>query len=173
MAELKAGTGRAHPLSVFNFGFFNPSKKDKIMTTKPHIKIMILEDNDFYNKLITKYLKTYLEQISLIKGFTFEISSFTTFDDCSRNLKPDIDIIISDYYLNDGYSVMDLLELIKKQERTTNVIVISKSRDLKNSIGSLSEGADEYVYKDNEALRKSAYIVEEMIIQNLNKRFMS
>lgn len=137
------------------------------MKHQPHFKIVVLEDNDFYNKLMTQHLKNYIGRVALIKGFTFDISSFTSYIDCVRNFTKDTNIIISDYYLNDGYNATNIIDLVKKRASKCKVIVLSHINNINTTIYSLLEGACEFIFKDKQALEKSGYIVEEIIAQNL------
>src|ERR1700740_2508384 len=113
------------------------------MELKQHFKIMILEDNEFYNKLLAKHLKNYIDPIASSKGFTFELFSYTTFNDCKLNLNEDIDFILCDYYLSESYNALHLLELIKQLPKKIRVIVLSRTRDLNTSIRALLKGAAE------------------------------
>lgn len=141
------------------------------MKTIPHFKIVVLEDNDFYNKLMTKHIKSYIGEISLSKGFSFDVSSFTSYGDCERNFSDDTNIIITDYYLNDGFNAMNLLELVKKRAPKCQVIVLSQIQNINTAICTLLEGACEFIHKDKKAFEKSGHIVEEIISQNLKNNF--
>ena len=140
------------------------------MELKPNFKIMILESNEFSNKLLTKHIKNYIDPIAVSEGFTYELFSYTTFNDCSLNLNEDIDFILCDYYLNDGYSAINLLELINKFPKRVRVVVISKTQDLETSMRTLTKGAVEFISKDRDTLHKSGQILEEMIRERLEER---
>lgn len=139
----------------------------------PHFKIVVLEDNDFYNKLITNHIKNYINNIALIKGFTFEISSFTSFKDCILNFSDDTNIIISDYYLNDGYNAMHLLEHIRNKNSNCQIVILSQTQSIKTAISTLLEGACEFIHKDKKALANSGLVVEEIIAQQLKNKLGS
>ena len=139
--------------------------------TWPHFKIVVVEDDEFYNKLLTRYIKNYIGQIALIRGFTFELNSFSSFKDCERNLDPDTDIMITDYYLNDGYNAMDLLDSVKRKAFLCKVVVLSQIQSINTAICTLLEGATEFIYKDKKAPEKSSYIIEDIISHQLNKRY--
>lgn len=143
------------------------------MKNRPHFKIVILEDNDFYNKLMTQHIKNYVGNIALSKGFTFEVSSYTSFVDCSRNFTDDTNIIITDYYLNGGYNAMNLLDLVRKKDSNCKVIVLSQIQNIITSIYTVLEGACEFIHKDRKALQKSGHVVEEIINQDLKDNFGS
>lgn len=137
------------------------------MKTIPNFKIVVLEDNDFYNKLMTKHIKNYIGEMALSKGFTFDVSSFTSYSDCERNFSDDTDVIITDYYLNDGFNAMNLLDLVKKRASKCQVIVLSQIQNINTAICTLLEGACEFIHKDKKAFQKSGHVVEAIISQNL------
>ncbi len=139
------------------------------MKNYPHFKIVILEDNDFYNRLMSKYLKNQIKQFAILKGFTFDITSFTSYSECARNFHNDINIIITDYYLNDGYSALNILDLVKRRGSKCKVIVLSQIQNITTSICTILEGAYEFIPKNKETLVRSTDIVEDLIIQNLQK----
>lgn len=138
--------------------------------TWPHFKIVIVEDDEFYNKLLTGYIKNYIGQIALIKGFSFELVSYSTFGDCERNLETDTDIIVTDYYLNDGYNAMDLIDAVKRKAYSCKVIVLSQIQSINTAICTLLEGACEFIYKDKKAPERSSYLIEDIISHHLRKR---
>lgn len=137
------------------------------MKKQPHFKIIILEDNSFYNKLVKKHIDNYIGTIALAKGFSFDIYSFTSFSEWERNFNPDVDIIITDYYLDHGFNAINLLRELNKRKARSKVVVISQTRSLSTSIASLLEGACEFIHKDVNALAKSGLVVEALINEQL------
>lgn len=137
------------------------------METRQHYKIVIMEDNDFYNKIITRYLKNYLDNLALSKGFTFDMQSFTNYDDFARNFTQDTTVVLTDYYLNDGYNALHVLEQIRRKDSQCKVVVLSQMQNMFTSIYPLLEGACEFIHKDKKALEKSAYVIEEIINEQM------
>lgn len=136
----------------------------------PHFKIVILEDNDFYNRLMTKHLKNHIARSALLKRFTFDITSFTSYNDCVRNFDNETDIVLTDYYLNEGYSALHLLDMIKNRGIDCKVIVLSQVQNITTSICTLLEGAYEFIPKTKSAFGKSWEMIEDIIDQKLQKR---
>jgi len=130
-------------------------------------KIIVLEDSDFYNNLLTRQLQNYISEMAIDKGFDFDIQSYTNVNDCLRNLRPDTDIAIVDYYLNDSKNALDILKVIKEKCDDCKVLIISKSRNIKTSDETITEGASHFIYKDQYALAQSCVIVEEIINERL------
>ena len=143
------------------------------MKLNPHFKIVILEDSDFYNKLMTINIKAHVGKLALLKNFTFDILSYTRYNDCVRNFNPDTDIIITDYYLNECYNAEDVLDLIRKRGAKSKVIVISQIHNIETAICSILDGATEFILKDRKAMEKTRYVIEELITDKLSKTYMS
>lgn len=133
------------------------------MKPKRNIRIVIIEDNEFYNQLLTRQLKNYIEPIADDNRFYFEINSYTNPFDCLRNLKSDTDIAFIDYYLGDSVTGIDIMKTIKQKSPDCNVIILSRVKSTRTSLLSLLAGASEFIFKDMQALTRSCYIAEEII----------
>lgn len=130
-------------------------------------KIVILEDNDFYNHLLTRQLQSYTDAIAEDKGYAIEIQSYTTAADCIRNLKPDTDVVILDYYLGDSNG-LEVLKSIHEKSPGCKVIVMSQVKNMKTSFETLNAGAVTFIYKDRDALMQSCYVVEEIMNERMH-----
>lgn len=138
------------------------------MKTKSEFKIVVLEDNDFYNNLLTRQLENYTWEITHDKGYVFDINSYTNATDCLKNLKPDTDIAFVDYYLGENKNALDVLKIIKQKSPKCKVVVISREKNMKTSYQTLNEGAYTFIYKDQGALIESCYLVDEIIKERFN-----
>ena len=134
---------------------------------KKQFKIVVLEDNEFYNNILTRQLKNYTNEISFDKGYTFTIDSYISAHDCVRNLKPDTDIAIIDYYLGESTNALDILKVIQEKCVNCKVIIISQFKNIKTYHQTLNQGAYHFIPKDQDALAKSCYIVEDIINEQL------
>lgn len=132
-------------------------------------KIMILEDNGFYNNMLMKYLSNYTEGIAFDHHIEIEITSFTNYEDFLRNLKPDLDVSFVDFYLGNGKTGIDIIKEIKKVSNECKIIIISQSLGVSASLLTLNEGATDFIYKDKNAFSKSCYLVEDIINDKLRK----
>jgi DNA-binding NtrC family response regulator len=79
-----------------------------------------------------------------------------------RNLKPDTDVAILDYYLGDSNG-LDMLKVIKSKAPGCRVVIISQVKNMKTSFETLNEGAFTFIYKDRDALLQSCHLVEDII----------
>ncbi|MBA3681222.1 MAG: response regulator [Bacteroidetes bacterium] len=136
------------------------------MKTPNHFNVIVLEDSDFYNSILTRQLQTYTDSIAVDKHFSYDIQSYTNIKDCIRNLKPETDIAFLDYYLNDG-NALDVMKKIKQKCENCKIIILSQIKNIKTSLQTLNEGASDFICKDRHALARCCYILEEIINQRL------
>jgi DNA-binding NarL/FixJ family response regulator len=125
-------------------------------------RITVLEDNEFYNRLLSKQLKNYTDIISAQKNYDFEISSFMSPHDFLANLKEDTDIAFVDFYLG-SLTALEIITKIREKCRDCKIIVISQVRNPQSMYNTISLGALEFIYKDTAALARSCFIVEDII----------
>ncbi|HRG59276.1 MAG TPA: hypothetical protein PK323_09985 [Bacteroidia bacterium] len=134
-----------------------------------NFKIVILEDDDFYNRVLTHFLKKNLEDLGMIKGFTVNISSYTSYRDCCLNLQKDIDIVFSDYYLNDGFSASLLVEELHKKGINCKIIIMSRLQNIQTSIAPFLNGTAEFIQKNKMSLKRCLDISEAILIERLSE----
>lgn len=130
---------------------------------KKLFKIVVLEDSEFFNNILTKTLKNHAEALEAEKGYQCEIESYTNANDCLRNLKKDTDIAIIDYYLGQSMNAKDILKVIKEKCLDCKVIIISQFKNIKTYYETLNEGAYHFIYKDRNALINSCNTIEDII----------
>lgn len=103
-------------------------------------KIFIVEDNDWYQKLLR-------HTVSLNPDY--EVQTFSTGKEILQALDEAPDIITMDYRLPD-ISGEDLLEKIKALTPHTQVIVISEQEEIETAVSLLKLGAYDYIVKGND-----------------------
>ncbi|HTA61751.1 MAG TPA: response regulator [Bacteroidia bacterium] len=141
------------------------------MKTQNHFKIVVLEDSEFYNNILSQKLQNYIKPISIDKEYSFDIQSYTNLNDCLYNLHVDTDIAFVDFYLGDSKNALFVLKKIKQKCLNCKVVVISQSKSAITEIQTISEGAVEFINKDNDALIRSCYIAEDIINERLNTAY--
>jgi two-component system, NtrC family, response regulator AtoC len=109
------------------------------MDEKP-IKIFVVEDHDWYNKLLVHTLSLNPD---------YEVKSFFNGKDCLNHLHETPDIVTLDYRLPD-MSGMDVLKRIKEENDEIQVILISEQEDINTVVDLLKLGAYDYITKSNE-----------------------
>jgi len=123
------------------------------MSERP-VKIFVVEDNEWYNKLLVYTL-------SLIPDY--QVKSFFNARDFLNSLHESPDIVTLDYRLPD-ISGLEVLKRIRQENSEIQVILISEQEDIDLVVTLLKEGAYDYI-------TKSPDIKDRLLntIQNLSK----
>jgi DNA-binding NtrC family response regulator len=109
------------------------------MADKP-FKIFVVEDNEWYNKLLVHTLSLNPD---------YEIKSFFNANDFLRALHESPDVVTLDYRLPD-MSGLDVLKRIKENGNEIQVILISEQDDTDVVVTLLKHGAYDYITKSND-----------------------
>lgn len=119
-----------------------------------HVKIFVVEDNEWYNKLLV---------YTLSLNPDYEVRSFFNARDFLNCLNESPDIVTLDYRLPD-LSGLDVLKRIRMENDDVQVILISEQEDIDLVVTLLKMGAYDYITKSND-------IKERLLntIQNLTK----
>lgn len=139
------------------------------MNTMPNFKLVVLEDDEFFNKLLTHYLKKHLDDSGLVNGYTVSISSYTSFNDCNINLNSNLDVLVTDYYLSGGHNATKMIDNVKNKGIDCKIIVMSREQSLKTAIVPLLDGASEFIKKNNDALKNCLYVSESIFLEKMKK----
>jgi len=123
------------------------------MNEKP-LKIFVVEDNEWYNKLLV---------YTLSLNPDYEVKSFFNARDFLNCLSESPDVVTLDYRLPD-LTGLDVLKRIKQENSDIQVILISEQEDTDMVVTLLKLGAYDYITKSND-------IKERLLntIQNLRK----
>src|SRR4030043_2260670 len=100
------------------------------MTEKP-LKIFVVEDNEWYNKLLVHTLSLNPDN---------EVKSFFNAGDFLNSLGESPDIVTLDYRLPD-ISGLDVLKRIRQENGDIQVILISEQNDINMAVNLLKLGA--------------------------------
>lgn len=118
------------------------------METKQKIKVFFVDDDPLYLRMLENNLK---------KNPQYEntVSSFSSGDECIKNIHHKPDIIVLDYYLNsvqpDAINGIEVLKKIKKSLPETHVIMLSGQDKIDVAINTMKYGAFDYVVKNESA----------------------
>ena len=125
------------------------------MSKRP-FKIFVVEDDDWYNRLL-------VHNLSLNPDY--EVISFFTGHECLANLHQEPDLITLDYRLPDVNGI-EVLKAIKSENNDIQVVLISEQSDIEVVVDLLKEGAYDYIVKSND-------IKERLLntVSNIRKRF--
>jgi len=109
------------------------------MTEKP-FKIFVVEDSEWYNRLLVHTLSLNPD---------YEIKSFFTGKDFLNSLHESPDIVTLDYRLPD-MTGLDLLKTIREDNSNIQVILISEQGDIDTVVNLLKLGAYDYITKSDD-----------------------
>jgi two-component system response regulator AtoC len=109
------------------------------MSEKP-FKIFIVEDSEWYNRLLVHTLSLNPD---------FEIKSFFNGKDFLNSLFESPDIVTLDYRLPD-YTGLELLKRIREENNEVQVILISEQEDINTVVKLLKMGAYDYISKSDD-----------------------
>jgi DNA-binding NtrC family response regulator len=109
------------------------------MTEKP-FKIFVVEDNDWYNRLLVHTLSLNPD---------YEIKSFVNGTDFLNCLHESPDIVTLDYRLPD-MTGLELLQKIHQENSDIQVILISEQEDINTVVSLLKQGAYDYITKSED-----------------------
>ena len=103
-------------------------------------KIFVVEDNDWYNRLLVHTLSLNPD---------YEIKSFVNGSDFLTCLHESPDIVTLDYRLPD-MTGLELLEKIRQESNDIQVILISEQKDINTVVSLLKQGAYDYITKSED-----------------------
>jgi two-component system, NtrC family, response regulator AtoC len=109
------------------------------MNEKP-IKIFVLEDSEWYNKLLVH---------TLSMNPDYEIKSFFSGKELLNSLHESPDIITLDYRLPD-MTGLEVLKMIRQENSDAQVILISEQSDIDMVVTLLKMGAVDYITKSDD-----------------------
>lgn len=112
------------------------------MKSHEKTQLYIVEDNFVYSYLLESILKEY---------GNFNITTFSSAEECIDMLDNDPDLIILDYILGTGINGLDAFKIIHSRKPKIPVIILSNQTDVQVSADLLKAGVFEYIEKkDNE-----------------------
>lgn len=109
------------------------------MTERP-LKIFVVEDSEWYNKMLV---------YTLSLNPDYEIRSFFSGKDFLDSLNELPDIVTLDYRLPD-FSGLEVLKRIRQESTDINVILISEQEDISTVVNLLKQGAYDYITKSED-----------------------
>jgi DNA-binding NtrC family response regulator len=108
--------------------------------------IYIVEDNAFYTFFLNEVLKEH---------GNFNITTFENAENCLEALDTPPNLIIQDYYFNNGMNGWDAYTIIRKKHPHLPVIMLSGQSDVQVAADFVEAGVYDYIEKkDKEAIRK-------------------
>lgn len=134
------------------------TKKDEKQPDK--FRIAVLDDNLFYNKLLFNHIKNYFDEYGLINNCVFSVKSYVNTYDFIENLSEKTDVVLLDFFLENGENAIHVIEQIKQKCPDCKVIVISGVRNIDTYYKTYWLGAVDFVYKDKSAPLRACRLIE-------------
>lgn len=125
--------------------------------------IYVVDDNVFFNKILSKSIKDFMEEYTRDKAFKFELNSFVNPNDLLLNLKKENLIIFLDYYLGNYQIGPDIITNIYKQTNNFSLAMISRFENYRTSDIPFNMGASAFLKKDKDIFEKACFFIEETI----------
>jgi response regulator of citrate/malate metabolism len=137
------------------------------MKTKKNLKVVIVEDDLYYNKALTKYLQSVCSS-SIYPEFNFEIKSYTNAHDCIEELDDDTSIMVLDYYLineeeTDVLTGADIVKEANEHCGNCHIIMISAQESPHNTSELLRLGVYDYVDKNVNSKNRLGAVMQRLI----------
>lgn len=119
--------------------------------------IFVVDDSEMFSNMLRDHLS---------ENPGYNVTVYSTGEECLKNLYLNPDIIILDFYLNDVYKEaadgLAILEQIKKQKSPAHVIMLSSQERYVIAAQTISKGAEQYVIKDDNAFDNIDKILAEI-----------
>jgi two-component system, OmpR family, response regulator len=120
-------------------------------------KIFVVDDDSMLTEALSDYLT---------RKASHKVTTFSTGEECLKQLKEAPDVVVLDYHLNtvqkDAANGMEILEVIKKNYPGIQVIMLSSQERYAIAMQTLQKGAEQYVIKDGDAFKKIAEMISLM-----------
>jgi CheY-like chemotaxis protein len=100
---------------------------------KKTINVLVVEDNEYFNNLLSKVLQQSVHAIQPGRNYKLVLYSFTDSLECvkkikSRELENKDTIAFVDYYMGNGINGAHIIKLLKEQNHDAVTVLLSQSK---------------------------------------------
>ncbi len=131
---------------------------------KEKIKIVVLDDSDFYNRMLTHELEAYCKLLSHQFPVLLEIDSYSDLELFSKRLERSIDLAFVDFYLSSEVNGDEVTRKILEKHKSCKVIIISQSNSLPTNAKTKNSGAANFIHKDKYAIENACLALHQFIV---------
>ena len=139
------------------------------MTSKRNYRIIIVEDDPYYNQVLTKYIKSICNERNY-PDINFDIRSFKSGKECIENLDADTEILVLDYFLDSfddfPYNGFDLIKQVNKDCSHCKVIVVSGQHDVTITTELFKKGIYDYIDKNYMPAKRLSVALQNILKTN-------
>lgn len=137
------------------------------MNTKKIIKIVIVEDDLYFQKALTKYVQTICNP-AIYPHLDFHIKSYSNAHECIEELENDTNIMILDYFLineeeADVLTGADIVIEANKYCTDCKIIMISAQQNKNVTTQLMQQGIYEYVDKNINSNNRIGAILQKIL----------
>ncbi|MBN2481689.1 MAG: hypothetical protein JXB19_08120 [Bacteroidales bacterium] len=102
---------------------------------KETIYVLIIEDSEYYNSLLSRELKKIIASLPQRDHFRFVFHSFTDSLECVRKIKSselahNKTVAFIDFYIGHGINGAHIIRLLKRQNHNAKAVLISNSNNI-------------------------------------------
>lgn len=128
------------------------------------MKILILDDNHFYSKLVQRQIRHHLNQVN--NSNKAEVKSHTDVISFLDDLDENVGGVIIDFYLGNGITGMHALHQVRKRNRSCAIAIMSAIKGQVPTKQLISSGAQTFIPKDDHyGLVKACYFAQNALEQ--------
>jgi two-component system OmpR family response regulator len=140
------------------------------MKTQTKDYVFLVDDDEMY-------LKTLRQQVGIVENKgedkdEIEFRTFSSGEDCLKNLDLNPEIVVLDYYLNRNKALngIQVLDKIKARNPDTQVIMLSSQENLEVAVNCIKHGAFDYVIKSESAFVRTKHLLNNILFNTELKR---
>jgi hypothetical protein len=150
--------------------FWNITKKNSSLMKKI-INVLVIEDNEYYNLLLSNAIKQSVNSLLFNGKYQLVIRSVTDATEYLRKLKSNEleckdSIVFVDYYLGNGINATHVINLLREQTCNPTVVLLSQSKEVKEKSNMVHY--DYFVEKDQSAPALCSHYLQEFIENNFS-----
>ena len=137
------------------------------------IQIAVVEGNDFFNNLITRFLIDLEGKLDVTRYFpvTMCVDSFRDADAFRQQIDQTYDIVMYDSSLSNEEEMDHIVRSVKRNSLDTRLVVLIAGDLLERSLDVITRGASACIYKDASVLERTGWYVQNVLNDKLNREF--
>lgn len=131
------------------------------MKSEGNIKVFLVDDDPLFLRSMEHHLRQKLAP-------AIRISTFSTGEQCIKNLGLGPDIVLLDYLLNEAYPYAsnggEVMRVIKRNKPDTKVVILSSQEKMDVALDLVKSGAYAYVIKNDLVFLKTVTTIREAVM---------
>ncbi len=140
---------------------------DLFFPTAEKYSVAVLDDDEYFNTLMTEVLKHYSSNLAVLYQAQIEVHSYLKVDDFfkginSKDFKGTRKVLFIDYYLNDSQKAIDVLNQLQP-DKDRRIVIISETKNFQIAAEAKQLGATQFIRKDQFTHFMCTSLLEEFI----------